>query len=409
MDIKELHTELVKAGDELKGLVTRQSEEIKSLGESKAETAKALTAVEKRMAEINDDLSAKEARIIEMEKKANRPSNEQNHQRKSVGQQYVESEAYEGVKSARRGNNMPVEIKDITSAAGSAGGLLNQYRNPNIYANPDRPTFIRDLVNRIPVTDSAVEIMRENVFTNNAGPQYDADGTPTNQLVAKNKSDLTFTLETVPVRTIAHYMVASRQVLSDAPRLRNYIDGRLMYGLNLEMDSQLLYGNGLTENFTGLFVDGDVSDIGGLAAGTVAADIPGAMLDHIRAAITQNQLFDYYNINGLILNPVDWGTLETAKGTDGHYIWVTVPNGGDSRLWRVPVVVSNAVQQGDFLLGDWTMGATLYDREQMSVRVSESHADLFVKNGVVILGEERAAFGIELPKAFTKGNFSVES
>jgi hypothetical protein len=52
------------------------------------------------------------------------------------------------------------------------------------------------------------------------------------------------------------------------------------------------------------------------------------------------------------------------------------------------------------------MGATLYDREQKSVRVSESHADFFVKNGVAILAEERSAFAIELPKAFAKGTFT---
>jgi len=61
----------------------------------------------------------------------------------------------------------------------------------------------------------------------------------------------------------------------------------------------------------------------------------------------------------------------------------------------------------NFLLGDWTLGATLYDRESVSIRVSESHEDLFVKNGVVVLAEERYAFAIELPKAFCKGLFTV--
>jgi HK97 family phage major capsid protein len=133
------------------------------------------------------------------------------------------------------------------------------------------------------------------------------------------------------------------------------------------------------------------------------------MLDHIRAAVTRCQTFEFYNINGLVINPADWGTLETAKGSDGHYIWVSVPNGGEPRLWRVPVVVSNAMTVGNFLLGDWTMGATIYDREQMDIRVSESHADFFVRNGVAILAEERYGFGIELPKAFCKGQFTVAS
>jgi HK97 family phage major capsid protein len=191
--------------------------------------------------------------------------------------------------------------------------------------------------------------------------------------------------------------------------LQRLIDSRLMYGLNLLADSQLLFGDGTNQNLTGLMVDAGVETVGQIAVGTTAANRPGAMLDHIRAAVTRCQTFEFYNINGLVINPADWGTLETAKGSDGHYIWVSVPNGGEPRLWRVPVVVSNAMTVGNFLLGDWTLGATIYDREQMDIRVSESHADFFVRNGVAILAEERYGFGIELPKAFCKGQFTVAS
>ena len=411
MDIKDLKAHLDTASAELKSLVERQSDEIKSHGEASKQAADAIAKADARMAEMSQELEAKEARLAEVEKKAARPSFGGQAEVKTLGQLYVESEAYTHAKSIGRGNNVPVEIerKDITSAAASAGALTDQFRNPEIYKNPDRMMFIRQLVNRTPVTDSAVEIMRENVFTNSAEPQYDVAGTPVNQLVAKAKSDVTFSLETVAVRTIAHYMVASRQVLADAARLRNYIDNRLMYGLNLEFDSQMLYGDGLTENFKGLFTDTGVSNVGEIANGTSDADLPAAMIDHIRGAITQCQLNEYYNVNGLIMNPQDWQTIETAKGSDGHYIWVTVPNGGESRLWRVPVIVTNAVQSGDFLLGDWSMGATLYERESMAVRVADQHADLFIKNGIVLLGEERAAFAIELPKAFAKGAFTVAS
>jgi len=59
------------------------------------------------------------------------------------------------------------------------------------------------------------------------------------------------------------------------------------------------------------------------------------------------------------------------------------------------------------LIGDWTLGAEIYDRESVSVRVSESHADYFVKNGVAILAEERYTLAIPLPKAYCKGSFVV--
>jgi len=86
-------------------------------------------------------------------------------------------------------------------------------------------------------------------------------------------------------------------------------------------------------------------------------------------------------------------------------VWVSVQEGGTPRLWRVPVVVSNAIQDHDFIMGDFTLAATLYQREGYSVRLSEHHANLFVQNGVAILGEERLGFGIELPLALVKGTF----
>jgi HK97 family phage major capsid protein len=132
------------------------------------------------------------------------------------------------------------------------------------------------------------------------------------------------------------------------------------------------------------------------------------MIDHIRKAIRIEQQSDYYNMNGLVLNPVDWEILETAKATDGHYLMVSMPTvrAADS-VWRIPVIVSNAMPADTFLIGDWTLGAVIYDRESVSVRVSESHADYFVKNGVAILAEERYTLAIPLPKAYCKGSFVV--
>src|SRR5699024_4125113 len=97
----------------------------------------------------------------------------------------------------------------------------------------------------------------------------------------------------------------------------------------------------------------------------------------------------------------------TAKGSDGHYIWVNVQNGGTQQLWRIPVVVSNSMQAGDFLMGDFTMGAALYNREGITVRTSGSDGDLFVRNGVAILAARPPALGGELPKAFVKGTFEA--
>jgi HK97 family phage major capsid protein len=301
-----------------------------------------------------------------------------------------------------------MEKKDITALAASAGALVRPDRDPTVYQNPNRPIRIRDLIPTVPTASNAVEFMRELVFTNNAAPQGSVAGIGGGELVAKIKSEITYELVTKPVRTIAHWFAASRQVLSDAPMLQGLLNGRLVYGLDLKSDQQLLQGDGTGQELDGILVDADINDVGQLAAGTAAADVPAAMIDHIRAAVTACQLFEYYNMTGLVLNPVDWQILETAKATDGHYLMVAMPTDTATQtVWRIPVVISNAMPVNTFLIGDWTMGAVIYDREDISVRISESHASYFVQNGVAILGEERYTLAIPLPKAFCKGLFTV--
>lgn len=407
IEVIKSHLDTVKA--EIKSAVEKRDAEVKQYGEATEATRKALTAATERLDSIKHDMDRIDARVVEMEKAAQRQfAGEQ--VAKSYGQQFVESDAFKGARS--NGTDAFRVTKTISGLAASAGALVRPDRRPDVVSNPDRPMFIRELIQSIPTSSNAVEVMRENVFTNNAAVQAPSSASTAigaGEWQTKGQSNVTYSLVTVPVRTMAHWIPASRQVLSDAPMLQRLIDSKLMYGLNLLSDAQLLFGDGTNQNLTGLMVDAGVESVGQIAAGTTAANRPGAMLDHIRAAITRCQTFEYYNVNGVVLNPQDWGTLETAKGSDGHYIWVSVPTGGESRLWRVPVIVSNAMTVGNFLLGDWTMGATIYDREQMDIRVSESHSDYFVKNGVAILAEERYGFGIELPKAFCKGQFTVAS
>lgn len=409
MEIKELVDKFNDTSKTIKAANEAMQAEIKANGEATAETKSALESAQSTMAELKSQFEAMDSKLKELEAKGKRPGYGA-EEVKTIGQIFTASEAFTQMKSTGRPNNVPVtmEKKDITSLAASAGALIRPDRDSRVFQNPNRPLRIRDLIPAIPTSSNAVEVMRENVFTNNAGPQGTTAGLGAGEFVAKNQSEITYSLETYPIRTIAHWVAASRQVLSDAPMLQGLIDSRLVYGLDLESDDQLLNGAGTGQNLTGILVDPDINDAGELPSGTVAADIPSAMIDHIRKAIRIEQQNEYYNMNGLVLNPVDWETLETAKATDGHYLMVSMPTGrATESVWRVPVVVTNAIAAGTFLIGDWTMGATIYENESVTVRVSESHADYFVKNGVAVLAEERYLLAVTLPKAFCKGSFAV--
>ncbi|APC46230.1 major capsid protein [Pseudoalteromonas phage PHS3] len=402
MELKDLAEKLNAASTEIKNANEAQAKEIKELGAASAETKSALEKSQAEFAELKGLFEKADEKLKELELKGQRP-NGGVMEVKSLGEAFTESEVGMSLKSDQGlGRKVVIEKKDITSGAASAGALIRPDRDSRVFQNPNRPMRIRDLIPTVPTSSNAVDVMRENVFTNNAAPQA-------GELATKAKSEITYEILTYPVRTIAHYVHASKQVLSDAPMLQSLINGRLTYGLDLESDDQLLLGDGTGQNLTGVLVDSDISDIGEIANGTTDAELPAAMIDHIRSAVTTCQTFDYYNMNGLVMNPVDFATLETAKATDGHYILVpfAATNSQATQIWRVPVVITNAMPVGQFLIGDWTMGAVVYDRESVSVAVAEQHGTNFIENAVTIRGEERYSLAIPLPKAFCKGQFTV--
>lgn len=413
-EIKELVDQFETVNTELKSLREKHDAELKAAAEGSVEAKAASEVLHVKL----NELSVKyDQALADITAEMKRPNTEGYYSdMKTAGQAFVESDTYGEMKSLGRANSQPVHVKDITGTASSAGALDRPDRDPTVYRFQGgmRQLRIADLIPAIPVASGSVEIMRLTTATGNAAPQQ-ASSSPSSavgggELFAKKQSDLVYELVTVPVRTIAHFVPASRQILSDAPMLQGIIDSELAYGLQLESDDQLLNGDGTGQNLTGILQDSDINDVGELAQGTSADDVPAAMIDHIRAAVTECQKEEYYNITGLVLNPVNWQTLETAKATDGHYLLVAfaATSGETPTVWRVPVIVTNAMPEDSFLLGDWTLGAQRYVREGVDIRVSESHADFFVRNGVAILAEERYCLGISRPKAFAKGLFTVE-
>lgn len=408
MEIKELVEAVNIANTELKNLKAKHDAELKAANEGSAE---AKTAVGELKSAMDEMAQKHEQAMNDLVAQMKRPGFGEPEQAKSLGQAYV-AEAKELMDS---GNLLgkSIQIKDITGTPGSGGALVRPDRDPTVYRSIGgmRQLRIADLIPSIPTSSNAVEIMRLASAGDPAAPQGTVAGTGAGELATKASTTMVWELVTVSIPTIAVHTKASRQILSDAPMLQSVIDGELSYKLQLESDDQLLNGDGLGQNLTGILNDTSINDVGELAVGTAADDVPAAMIDHIRAAITECQKSEYYNINGLVMNPVDWQTLETAKATDGHYLLVAfaATSGEAQTVWRVPVIITNAMPESTFLLGDWTLGAQRYVREGVSIRTSEHHDVNFTQNAITILAEERYGLGISRPKAFTKGTFTVET
>jgi len=220
----------------------------------------------------------------------------------------------------------------------------------------------------------------------------------------KPQSSMVFEGHQAPIRTLAHWEAAHRNVLSDEPQLRSIIDNELLYGLRLQEDEQILNGDGTGENLLGILNTPGVQQYAWSDGPTdaVVADTKG---DALRRAATLAFLA-YYEPTGVVLHPNDWEDIELTKNTQGTYLMsVSMQLGAEARIWRMPVIDTPAITEGTALVGAFGTGAQLYDREQASIRISEQHADFFVRNAIVILAEQRLALAVKRPESFVAVDF----
>jgi HK97 family phage major capsid protein len=70
------------------------------------------------------------------------------------------------------------------------------------------------------------------------------------------------------------------------------------------------------------------------------------------------------------------------------------------------VIPTTAVASGVALLGNFAEAATLWDRQQTQVLISDSHADFFIRNQLALLAEARVALTVQQPLAFVKITFN---
>jgi HK97 family phage major capsid protein len=288
-----------------------------------------------------------------------------------------------------------MELKTaIINATGQNQPLVQADRVAGIITNPNRVMTIRDLLPVGVTSSNLIEFTKENVFTNSAAPQYSS---PAFENVTKPESGITFTLATAPVRTLAHWIPVSKQVLDDSPMLQSFIEGRLMYGLKLEEEDQILNGDGTGGNLSGILDSGNFTAYSRAVSGDTN-------IDTLRRAITQT-LISEYMADTIVLNPVDWEGIELTKATDGQYVWTNPALGNAPQIWGKRVVATNAIAAGTFLVGAFSMGGQIWDRQQASLMVSLENSDNFVKNMVTMLAEERLALTIYRPTAFVSGSF----
>lgn len=392
LDPESVKTELKRIGDEVKSFAEKSMAEVKSAGKMSEETKAKVDEMLTKQGELQANLLHTQQALAKLE--ANGAGGDVQHQ--SLGAQFVNTDEFKAFasKTTPRGRvdmTIKAAITSLTTDAdGSAGDLVSSTRAPGVNALPQRRMTVRDLISPGQMDGNALEYVKETGFTNNAAPVAEN--------VAKPQSSIKFDLISTTAKVIAHYVKASRQILSDASQLASLIDQRLRYGLAYKEEDQLLNGDGTGQNLLGIIPQ---------ATAFVAPFDPAGTetnIDNIRLALLQAELAEYPS-SGMVMNPIDWARIELLKDTTGRYI-IGNPQGTISAtLWNRPVVTTQAMTVDKFLAGAFQMGAQVFDRWQARVEVATENEDDFIKNMVTVLCEERLALAVYRPEAFIYGDF----
>ncbi len=317
-------------------------------------------------------------------------------ERRSMGQQFVESDAMAWIKKTVGGGrgsawkSPSAELMATTLDTGSGSGaslIVTEYR-PGIVETLFKRLVVADLLASGTTDSNSITYMKETAATNAAAAVAEGSPKPESGLVFEQVSDL--------VRKIAHWLPVTDEMLEDVAQIRSYIDARLRLGLSITEEDQLLNGSGTAPNIQGLL------NRSGLTASEARA---GSVTNAEAIFVEMMKIFNasFVMPTGTIMNPANWQTTQLSKDGDGRY-YGSGPFAAPQAptLWGLPVVVTPSIVANTGLTGAFSSAAQYFRKGGVVVEASNSHSDFFVRNLTAIRCESRGALAVYRPGAFGK-------
>ena len=325
----------------------------------------------------------------------------------NLGLTVVKSSAYQGLRKAygdripdgTQIHTDPIAVKSLF-VGGGAGGATSA----GAFVVPDvtdivemlgrRALTLRDVISVRRTSSDVVEYVRQTAHTNAAAivPEATTAAAGAGAVAGGYKPEGSWAFERVstPVATIAEWVPATKRALADAAQLEDLINAELAADIAEAEENAILKGSG---DITGIL------STSGIQSQAFATDI----FTTVRKAITKARTIGRVVPNAVLMSPTDVETVDLARenGATGKFLGAGPWALGPRTMWGVPILESEGIEAGTAVVGDFSK-AILWDREQTTVTLSNSHADFFVRNLVAILAEERVAFGVTRPTAFVK-------
>ena len=389
MDEKELKKALSELGNEIDAKLEKHAKSLSEIDTKAKEAA---------MAEIKKQLEPQIENYKKMQEQLDAISTSLKRAETDKAKTETFTEAFKKFVKERlgdrkdikklKGSTFEYEVKEDMTQANSFEStiVVPVDQQPGIYYDPDRIVRVRDLISQGVTDSNMVTFIREYANT------YSLTDVTTEGAEYKQ---VDFDLKRIDaaVIKITNYLIVSEEMLEDVNGLTSYIMARLPEKLRNEEDDQIL--NNATYGILTL----------GTAYSDNLADADISYIDILVDACRQI-IDDEYRPTAILLHPTDITTLKLTKDDNGQYIfpWIFQAN-GNVVLDGVPVVVSTAITAGTFLVGDFKMGAQIFDRRQLAIEFSNTNEDNFIKGMVTVRGSERIAICVYRPKAFVYGNF----
>ena len=311
----------------------------------------------------------------------------------SWGEQFIKSASYEGMMKGAK--HAQLEVKNTVTNA-----IANTQANirPGVVPGAFLPLTIESILSSAPTNAPSITYVKENVFTNSAAEV--AEG------AAKAQSSVTFSQVTLPVETVAHWIKITKQLAADNAAVAAYINVRMRYGLDLRVDGQLVNGNGTTPNLAGLMKAGNYTAHGYSAASLAAAVATAPNRADLIRLVMAARFAAGYPCTGIILNPADWATIELLKDSQGNYLFGGPARAAAPTLWGLPVYQSISMTADQFLVGNFAMAATKYDREGVQIGLFEQDENNVQLNLLTLRAERRLCLAVDTPAALSGGDLT---
>jgi len=335
------------------------------------------------------------------------------------------------------GSSTPTGVGQNPFLTGAFGpGILPDFR-PGIVEKLLYKLTINDLISSFGTNAPNVSYLTESLLNLTATGVAEGGTRPFSSIeVARSYAQ---------IGKIANALTISDEAVADAPTLYNFVQGRLLTGLQRQEEVQILAGTGYPGvggllSFDANFTVSSSSSIYGAtsyssssvsfpASGTSGAGVVSVTQDlaygrkvsgggsypdplvvslNLKDAAVDIELAVFESPTAHIMHPRDWQRLETAQDANSQFMNTSmfgnvygVSRGPVMSLWGVPVVTTPLMPVGTILTG-WFDPQTVQiaRRQGVQMQMTNSNESDFVQGKITVRADERLGLLCYRPSAF---------